>query len=346
MIPVVFHVLHLGGMENISDAQIMDAMGILNEDFNMAAGDTLGVYPGNTVVTADMEVRFCLATIDPQGQPTTGIERIETPLTDQGLDPAAKIDPWPRDRYLNIWVVRGAGNTAGYTLMPEEAHPLPEQDGIVIRHEYVGGIGTGNLARSRTLTHEAGHFLGLHHPWDIPTGFGTCGDDLVDDTPVTTPDVGWCTLPSQSVCAPPTEEVLPNFMVFSYCMRMFTEGQKARVQGFLNGSIAERDNLWTPENIAATGACLPTGIGEAGMAGPLRVHPHPFTGEVWVSGRMQGMVQVTVMDARGAIELQEIVGAGSQEGFALDLSRITAPGLHLLRITDGIGSRTVRLIRE
>ena len=33
-IPVVFHILHKGGAENISDAQVIDAIDILSRDFN------------------------------------------------------------------------------------------------------------------------------------------------------------------------------------------------------------------------------------------------------------------------------------------------------------------------
>src|ERR1043166_5322894 len=32
-IPVVFHIIHMGGTENISDAQIYDAMRCINEDY-------------------------------------------------------------------------------------------------------------------------------------------------------------------------------------------------------------------------------------------------------------------------------------------------------------------------
>ena len=38
-----------------------------------------------------------------------------------------------------------------------------------------------NDPSSSTLTHEAGHWLGLCHPWDC--GAGTCGDDNIFDTP-------------------------------------------------------------------------------------------------------------------------------------------------------------------
>src|ERR1041384_2116653 len=39
-VPVVFHVLHLGGVENISDAQIIDKVNILTRDYNKQNADT------------------------------------------------------------------------------------------------------------------------------------------------------------------------------------------------------------------------------------------------------------------------------------------------------------------
>ena len=42
-------------------------------------------------------------------------------------------------------------------------------------------------------------------------------------------------------------------MDYSYCARMFTEGQKLRMHACLNSSVANRNNLWTPTNLTATG---------------------------------------------------------------------------------------------
>src|ERR1700741_1209858 len=39
-IPVVFHVLHQNGSENISDAQIQDQIDLLNRDYNLLNTDT------------------------------------------------------------------------------------------------------------------------------------------------------------------------------------------------------------------------------------------------------------------------------------------------------------------
>jgi hypothetical protein len=102
-IPVVVHVLHQNGIENISDAQIYNALELANNVFDLTPMPV--VDPPFDVLVADMEVRLCLASIDPSGAPTAGIERIETPLTEQGGEPESYLNGWPPDRYLNIWVV-------------------------------------------------------------------------------------------------------------------------------------------------------------------------------------------------------------------------------------------------
>ena len=75
IIPVVIHIIHDGGTENISEAQVQSQIQILNEDFGKLPG-TNG--DGNGV---DTEVRFCLAKKDPNGNCTNGIVRIKSSLT-------------------------------------------------------------------------------------------------------------------------------------------------------------------------------------------------------------------------------------------------------------------------
>ena len=342
IIPMVFHILHQGGPENISDIQVLDGVQVLNDAFNMQAGDTLGIFPGDTLVTADMEVVFCLATIDPLGMPTTGIVWYETPLTWTGMDPAAKLDPWPRDRYMNIWVVAHADTVTGYTLLPEVADTLPLQDGVVILHSCLGRIGTGSEFTARALPHEAGHFLGLLHPWDIPTGFGDCGDDLVDDTPITIPDI-MCG--STVNCAPPTVEYLPNYMNVSYCQEMFTEGQKARAHGTLNSPVAQRDQLWQASNVLQVGACGMVAVDEKQKIPELRVYPDPFNEVVVVEGCTPGPVSVVAlsMDGRPGWAMNVRSGGGPLQ---LAPGAAVLPGAHVLRIADARGTRSVLLLRE
>ena len=56
-------------------------MDVLNADFrrtNSDASNTPSVWQN---ITADCEIDFCLATIDPNGNPTTGITRTNTNQT-------------------------------------------------------------------------------------------------------------------------------------------------------------------------------------------------------------------------------------------------------------------------
>ena len=69
-IPVVVHVIHLGEPigtgSNISDLQIQQAIAGLNDRFRNVNG--LGV---------DVELEFCLASKDPNGKSTNGMNRVD-----------------------------------------------------------------------------------------------------------------------------------------------------------------------------------------------------------------------------------------------------------------------------
>lgn len=256
--------LHQGGSENISDSQIIDAMRILNEDYNKQNADTVHVIPYYRNNIADMQLTFRLANIDPNGNYTNGIERIYSSLTYVGGNDA-RMHQWNPANYLNVWVVRNnvyngtgyayyPGNIIADYLLPWQADSLPDLDGIMLLHQYVGSVGTGNYAYGRALTHDVGHYFGLLHPWGESNFHGAiCGDDSVSDTPLTK---GWNNCPTDSqamVCTPGVPENYQNFMEYSYCSRMFTNGQKARVQSYLTSPLAHRNNLCTPSNLLATG---------------------------------------------------------------------------------------------
>lgn len=255
-IPVVFHILHTYGTENISDAQIEDAVAILNRDYNKQNADTANIVSAFLGIAANVGVEFKLARLDPQGNCTNGIDRVYTPLTNIA-DDDAKLNGWPRNKYLNIWVAKGiASGAAGYSMYPSSVAGNfgAAVDGIMILHNYVGSIGTGSPSRSRALTHEVGHWINLPHPWgnsNTPGVTSNCGiDDGVSDTPNT---VGWtsCNLNGAS-CGSPIDNV-QNFMEYSYCSNMFTNGQKTRMLAALNSNTASRSSLWTSTNLTATG---------------------------------------------------------------------------------------------
>lgn len=255
IIPIVFHIIHNYGPENISDEQVYDAVRILNEDFRKQNADTVDIVPQFQGIAADTEIEFRLAQIDPQGNCTNGIDRVvslETYIGDDG----SKLNYWPRDKYLNVWVVNTISNgAAGYAYLPGTA-PGASKDGIIILAQYVGSIGTGNPTTSRALTHEIGHFLNLQHVWGSTNQPGVaCGNDGVSDTPITK---GWtsCNL-SGAVCTSGVIENVQNFMDYSYCYRMFTAGQRSRMRAALQSNIGQRSSLWTSTTHAATGVLNP-----------------------------------------------------------------------------------------
>jgi PKD repeat protein len=256
IIPVVFHIIHEYGSENISDAQCEDAIRVMNEDYRKLNPDTDDIVTAFKPIAADCEIEFRLARLDPDGNCTNGIERIVSPTTNVG-DETAKLNPWPRNRYLNIWVVKSiASGAAGYSQYPSSVAGSwgAAVDGIMVLSTYVGSIGTGNYSRSRTLTHEAGHWLNLAHCWgnsNSPGLSGNCSDDDdVTDTPNT---IGWtsCNLSGAS-CGSALDNV-QNYMEYSYCSRMFTAGQRSRMRAALTSSVASRNNLWTSANLSFTG---------------------------------------------------------------------------------------------
>lgn len=257
IIPVVFHVIHQNGTENISDAQIQDEVRILNEDYRKLNPDISAVVASFTSVTADCEIEFRLAQKDPSGNCTNGIDRVFSSLTNSA-DDNSKLDPWPRNKYLNIWTVKtiGTAGVAGYAYLPGTAFPTTA-DGVLILSDYIGSIGTGHTSTSRALTHEIGHFLNLQHTWGNTNSPGVaCGDDGVTDTPVTEGHTT-CNL-SDATCTSGVVENVQNYMEYAYCSNMFTAGQKTRMRNALNSTTGQRSSLWTTSNLTATGVSTPS----------------------------------------------------------------------------------------
>ncbi len=264
VIPIVFHIVHENGIENISDAQVHDAIRIMNEDFNKNNSDTSQVVPSFTNLVGDAGIEFRLAQKDALGNCVSGITRTYSTLTNSGNN--AMVDAvnanlngagntnnvrYPRNMYLNIWVCKNPNGAAGYTRLPSN-FTAAKYDGIWISHSYVGSMGTGSSVRSRALTHEVGHWLNLNHVWGGTNNPGvSCGDDGVSDTPITK---GWtiCNL-TGAECNPSIIENVQNFMEYSYCSKMFTIGQATRMRAAVINSTGQRNNLWTSGNLDLTG---------------------------------------------------------------------------------------------
>lgn len=266
IIPVVFHVIHEYGSENISKEQILSQIESLNRDFSFTNPDKSNIPAGFMELAADPEIEFRLATKDDAGRCTDGIVRIYSPKTSNAADVTEfkALSFWNSYKYLNIWVVRSIassvssvpGQVLGYAQFPGTRRV--STDGIVLRSDCVGTIGTAaaNNRRGRTATHEIGHWLGLRHIW----GDADCGSDGVDDTPIAFgPNYGicWNRFPYNTTsCDRPQPDTLGemfmNYMDYSddHCMAMFTKGQKEVMDATLNGY---RKHICSPENLEATG---------------------------------------------------------------------------------------------
>lgn len=253
IIPVVFHVLHENGVENISNAVIHDAMRILNEDFNRKNPDTADVVTAFKNTIGNPKIEFRLAKKDPQGNSHSGIDRIYTNLTNNAGE-GSKLNVWPRSTYLNVWIVKTIGSgAAGYTFLPGTAHFMGSRDGIILLYNYFGAVRSGSSRLSRALTHEIGHWLNLPHTWGGTNNPGISSncqdDDGVWDTPNT---VGYrsCNLNGTS-CG--SLDNVQNYMDYSYCSMMFTNGQASRMRAALASGTAERNKLVSYTNNKAAG---------------------------------------------------------------------------------------------
>jgi hypothetical protein len=226
-IPVVVHVLYNNSTENISDAQILSQITVLNEDFRRTNADADNVWSQ----AADSEIEFCMATSDPSGNPTNGITRTSTNTTAFGTNDQMKFnssggkDAWPAGDYLNVWVCDISGGILGYAQFPGGS---ASTDGVVIDYQYFGTIGTASAPfdLGRTATHEVGHWLNLRHIW----GDGPCSaDDFVTDTPSSDAANYGCALGHVS-CS--STDMVQNYMDYSddACMNLYTAGQKNRMR--------------------------------------------------------------------------------------------------------------------
>ena len=225
-IPVVFHVVYRTATENISAEQIQSQLDVLNDDFRRLNSDVDDIWPQ----AADTEIEFCLASFDPQGNPTDGILRVPTTVSEFGTNDAVKSassggsDAWPYNEYLNFWVCNIGGGILGYAQFPGGS---ASTDGVVCGYQYTGTTGTATAPfdLGRTATHEVGHWLNLRHIW----GDGGCGaSDFVDDTPDSDgPNYG-CAL-GNVACN--TTDMVQNYMDYSddACMNLFTQGQTDRM---------------------------------------------------------------------------------------------------------------------
>jgi Pregnancy-associated plasma protein-A len=240
-IPVVVHVVHREAEENISDAQVRSQITVLNRDFRATNPDKSKVPAVWKSLVVDSKIKFALATKDPDGKQTSGITRTATTESSFGPDDGVKskrtggVDPWPADRYLNVWVCNLGGGLLGYAQFP--GGPA-RTDGVVILFTAFGTRGAvrAPFNKGRTATHEVGHFLGLRHIWGDRND--CTGDDFVVDTPkARQANTGKPKFPHVTCNNGPNGDMFMNYMdyVDDAAMFMFTAAQVARMNATLAG---------------------------------------------------------------------------------------------------------------
>jgi len=275
-IPVVVHVLHHTSRENVSDAQIISQIDALNRDYRFTNLDRADIPAPFQPFAVDSLIEFALAVRDPQGAPTTGITRTQTPetifpydptdpLATKKLDELIKIDgpgkaAWPRDSYLNLWVCSIENGLLGYAQFPGGSAAT---DGVVVLNT---AFGTNGIAQSpynlgRTAVHEVGHWLNLLHIWGDDRG-GCSRSDEVSDTPNQADsngsEVRLADFPHITCNNEPHGDMFMNYMdyVDDDTMMMFTAGQLRRMNATLSGpraSLAQSQGL-VPIDIAPSAA--------------------------------------------------------------------------------------------
>lgn len=352
-IPVVVHVVYNTAVQNISDAQIQSQIDVLNKDYQKLNTDVGSVPSVWTSLVANCKIQFCLATIDPDGNATTGVRRVATKTASFSTNNAVKHtssggdDAWPAKDYLNLWVCNLGGGILGYAQFPGGAAAT---DGVVITYTGFGSIGTAaapyNLGR--TATHEVGHWLNLRHIWgDDGTGCG--GSDLVDDTPNQADEHYGCPkFPQVSCSNAPNGDMFVNYMDYTNdkCMFMFTKGQKSRMSATLVTGGARH-------SVTISGKCgsqVASISNNAIIPGVLSVMPNPVNnGFATISYKLDktAKVQIVISGLYGNVNASINVGnqvAGEYQVKPSEVSRLQN-GIYVVKlIVNGEQTATTRLV--
>ncbi len=336
-IPVVFHVVYNPTQSgaNISEDVLRSQIDVLNEDFRRLNADANNTREPFKALAADIQVEFQLATVGPDGLPTTGINRraslqnfnVFTFENYVKFDSLGGINAWPADSYLNIWTcdmsLIATQFVIGYAQFPGGD---PATDGIVLEWEFVGRKPGNTTSSGRTATHEVGHWLGLRHIW----GDGDCtASDFVDDTPKAAgsnsvcSNVNSCDMEDAFWNGQNPPDMVENYMDYTsdFCLNAFTMGQKMRMFGFLN-SDSTRAKLFESEGLGPKSS---TSIASA-TKNSIQIYPNPVVNELTIE--IDTKAVITISHITGSSVSKTTTTAGKS---TLNVSQLNA-GIYLISV--------------
>lgn len=348
-IPVVFHIVWNAKSQNIHDSLIHSQLKALNESFRHIHKDTGRVRSVFKPVAGDTRIEFVLASKDPNGKATTGINRVKTEQTDFGgnngfaenvkssFDYGA--DAWNTSKYLNIWVCKftynGTPIISAYAFPPTNAQFWASNNfvanhlqGVVVNYQFVGVKNPNDVEsssmRERTLVHEVGHFLGLRHIWADKNNTCVGDDDGLKDTPNSraanrncNPALNTC---NQGVGDQP--DMIENYMDYTPypCTAMFTKQQADLM----------RYNLL---NLRKGLSKVKTDLPPPPVYTKIAVAPNPVVGDLRIVFDQQGTYTMNLTDIIGQPVTSEEFKV--MDSFEYNKPLNVAAGIYYLSISNG-----------
>ncbi len=258
VIPVVFHVFgkNYNSGTVVTQEIIEDALKKTNEDFQGLNSDYNTIDAPFDVIKKPLDITFKLAKIDPNGNPTSGVIFYDKASGMGNYNsPEVKNVAWDNYKYCNIYITRdlyGNGDfyNSGIAWYPNKTMSDLNIARIVYNGSYLGNNTNENF-RS-VLTHEFGHYLDLPHTFygAVCSTDPKAGDGIADTPSHKNNSSGTgCQVIKNCLNQEINNE---NFMDYTDCYKMFTQGQVNRMINALENSPT-RNTLWTEKNLIATG---------------------------------------------------------------------------------------------
>ncbi len=228
-VTVVVHVIHrVSGFGKVPPSKIEEQIRLTNEH--------LRAFPGGSgELGVDTRIQVRLASVDPNGNPSTGITYTPNDVWffDYMQNPYWLTLAWDPNRYLNLYVLDVA-LPLGYAFVPQQGSAGLPEDRVVVDYTALGENAPCGppMDGGKIATHEVAHWLGL---WDsygngcgIATTCNQTGDLICDTFPQLFNPLGNCA--PNTTCGHPAS--LDNYMGSGghACQTRFTEEQARRMR--------------------------------------------------------------------------------------------------------------------